>query len=150
MVRKQILRAKVTPRDTFLGKVNNHKNNNKIMFNIISHPVFRNVRKILEEMHVILAPHNKHEKVFPDVPLNGFKNKSLRDNLVRSKLLDIEKISISKPCGGKKPRCHLCKSMKDTCTFKSKHFDEVYKINSTYNRNSIVNRCLFDRISGLW
>ena len=41
-----------------------------------------------------------------------------------------------KPCGGKRPPCHLCKNMKNTCTFKSKHFNEVYKINNDYNCNS--------------
>ena len=54
------------------------------MFNITYHPVFCNVRKILEEIHVILAPDDRRKKVFPDIPLIGFKdNKSLRDHLVR-------------------------------------------------------------------
>ena len=83
MVRKEILRARAIPRDALLGKVNNQKNNNKITFNITYHPVFRNVKKILEEMHVILAPDDRHREAFPDVPLIGFKNnKSLRDHLV--------------------------------------------------------------------
>ena len=137
MVRKEILRARAIPRDTLLGKVNNQKNNNKITFNITYHPVFRNVKKILEEMHVILAPDDRHKEVFPDVPLIGFKNnKSLRDHLVRSQLPDIEETGKSEPCGGKRPPCHLCKNMKNTCTFKSKHFNEVYKINNDYNCNS--------------
>ena len=137
MVRKEILRARAIPRDTLLGKVNNKKNNNKITFNITYHPVFRNVKKILEEMHVILAPDDRHKEVFPDVPLIGFKNnKSLRDHLVRSQLPDIEETGKSEPCGGKRPPCHLCKNMKNTCTFKSKHFNEVYKINNDYNCNS--------------
>ena len=42
---------------------------------------------------------------------------------------------MSKPCGGKRPCC-LCKSMADTYTFKSKRFDEAYKINNDYNCNS--------------
>ena len=33
-----------------------------------------------------------------------------------------------KPC--------LCENMKDTCTFKSKHLDEIHKINKKYNCNS--------------
>ena len=60
MVRKEILRAKAIPRDTLLGKINNHKNN-KIMHTY--HLVFHNVRKILEEMHVILEPHDKHKSI---------------------------------------------------------------------------------------
>ena len=83
MVRKEILRARAIPRDTLLGKVNNQKNNNKITFNITYQPVFSNVKKILEEMHVILAPDDRHKEVFPDVPLIGFKNnKSLSDHLM--------------------------------------------------------------------
>ena len=129
MVRKEILRARAIPRDTLLGKLNNQKNINKITFNITDHPVFGNVKKILEEIHVILAPDDRHKEVFPDVPLTDFKNnKSLRDHLVRSQLPDIEETGMSKPCGGKRSPCHLCKNMKNTCTFKSKHFNEVLQL----------------------
>ena len=44
--------------------------------------------------------------------------------------------SRSKPCGGKRPPGHLCKNMKDTCTFKSKHLKEVHKINKKDNCSS--------------
>ena len=77
-----------------------------------------------------------HKKVFPDVPMTGFKiNKNLKANLLRSQLPDLDEVGRSKPCGGKRPPCHLCENMKDTCTFKSKHLDEVHKINN-YNCNS--------------
>ena len=75
MVRQEILRARAIPRDALSEKVNNHEKQNKITFNITYHPVFRNVWKILEELHVILASDEGHKKVFPDVPMNGFKNK---------------------------------------------------------------------------
>ena len=102
MVRKEILRATAIPRDIILGKFNNQKNNNKITFNITYHPAFRNVKKILEEMHVILASGDRHKEVLSDVPLIGFKNsKSLMDHLVRSQLPDIEETGVSKPCGEK-------------------------------------------------
>ena len=55
MVHKEILQARVIPRDALLEKVNNQEKQNKVTFNITYHPVFRNVRKILEELHVILA-----------------------------------------------------------------------------------------------
>ena len=48
----------------------------------------------------------------------------------------IDRFGRSKQCGGKRPHCHLCKNMKHTCTFKSKHLHEVYKINKKYNCNS--------------
>ena len=73
MVRKEILRARAIPRDALLEKVNDQKKQNKITFNLTYHPVFRNIRKILEELHVILASDDRHKKVFPDVPMIGFK-----------------------------------------------------------------------------
>ena len=58
-------------------------------FNITYHPGFRDVRKILEELDVILAFDDGHKKVFPDVPTIGFKiNKNLKALLVRSQLPD--------------------------------------------------------------
>ena len=137
MIRKEILRAGAITRDALLEKVINQKKQNKITFNITYHPVFRNVRKILEELHVILASDDGHKKVFPDVPMIGFKNdKNLKAHLVRSQSPDLNEVGRSKPCGGKRPPCHLCENMKDTCTFKSKHLNEVHKINKKYNCNS--------------
>ena len=81
MVRKEILQARAVPRDALLDKVNNQEKQNKITFNITYHPVFRKVKKILEELHVILASDDRHKKVFPDVPTIGFKiNKNLKSH----------------------------------------------------------------------
>ena len=89
MVRLEILRARAIPRDSYLEKVNNRENQNKITSNINYHPVFRDARKILEELHVILASDDGHKKVFPDVPIIGFKiDKNLKLYLVRSQLPD--------------------------------------------------------------
>ena len=137
MVRKEILQTRAIPRDALLEKVNNQEKQNKITFNIACHPVFGDVRKIFEELHVILASDDGHKKVFPEVPMIGFKNnKNLKAHLVRSQLPDLDEVGRSKPCGGKRPPCHLCENMKDTCTFKSKHLNEVHKINKKYNCNS--------------
>ena len=138
MVRKEILRARAIPRNALLEKVNNQEKQNKITFNIKYHPVFRDVRKILEELHFILASDDGHKKVFPDVPIIGFKikkKKNLKAHLVTSQLPDLHVVGWSKPCGGKIPPGHLCEDMKDTCTFKSKHLNEVHKINKKYNCN---------------
>ena len=76
MVRKEILPARVIARDTLLEKFNNLQSQ--------YHPVFRVVRKILEELHVILRSDDRLKKVFLDVPMIGFKiNKNLKLNLVR-------------------------------------------------------------------
>ena len=137
MVRKEILRGTGIPRDALLEKVDDQEKQNKIIFNITYHLVFRDVRKILKELRVVLASDDGHKKVFPDVPMIGFKiNKNLKGHLVRSQLPDLVEVGRSKPCGGKKPPCHLLEDVKGTCTFKSKHLNEVHKINKKYNCNS--------------
>ena len=61
MVRKEILRGRAIPKDALFEKVNNQEKQNKITFNITYHPVFRDVRKILEELHVILASNDSND-----------------------------------------------------------------------------------------
>ena len=73
MILQEILRARAFPRDAALEKVDNQEKQNKITFNITNNSVFRDVRKILEELHVILASDDRHKKVVPDVPMIGFK-----------------------------------------------------------------------------
>ena len=129
MLRKEILQARAIPRDALLQKVNNLEKHNKLTFNLTYHPVFRDIRKILEELHVILPTDDGHKKVFPDVPLTGFKiNKNLKAHLVKSQLPDLDEVGRSKQAGGKRLPCHLCENMKDTCTFKNKHLNEVRRI----------------------
>ena len=141
MVHKEILGATAIPRDALLEEVNNQEKQNKMTFNITYPPVFRDVRKILEELHVILASDDGYKKVFPDVPMIGFKiNKNLKANLLRSQFPDLDEVGRSKPCGGKRP-CHLCENMKNMCTFKSKHLNEAHKINKKYNCDSKMAVC---------
>lgn len=89
-------------------------------------------------MYVILVSGDRYEKVFPDVPMMGFKyNKIWKDHFLRSQLPEIDETGRSKQCGGIRP-CNLCKSMKDICTFQSKCSDEVSKINRDYCFNSVM------------
>ena len=60
MVCKDILRARPIPRDPLLEKFNNQKKQNKKTFNATCLPVFWDVRKILEEVHVVLASDDGH------------------------------------------------------------------------------------------
>ena len=130
IVRLEILRARAISRDLYLEKVNNRENQNKITFNIKYHPVFRDARKILEELHVILASGDGHEKVLPDVPMIGFKiNKNLKAHLVRSELQDLDEVGTSKPYGEKNTSFSFSENVKDMFTFKSKDLNEVHKIN---------------------
>ena len=127
MERKEALRARAIPRDILLENVNNQEKQNKVTFNITYHPVFRDVIKILQELHMILAVDNWYKKVFPYVSMTGFKNnKKLKVLLVGLQLPDLHELGRSKLCGEKRPPCHLCENIKDTCTFKSKHLEEIH------------------------
>ena len=49
-----------------------------------------------------LASDDGHKKVFPEVPVIGFKiNKNLKAHLARSQLPVLDEVSRSKPCGEK-------------------------------------------------
>ena len=52
---------------------------------------------------MILASDDGHKKVFPEVPVIGFKiNKNSKEaHLVRSQLPVLDEVSRSKPCGEK-------------------------------------------------
>ena len=41
----------------------------KLTFNINYYRVFENIRKILQELHLLLPPDKKHKKVFANVPV---------------------------------------------------------------------------------
>ena len=120
-----------------LDKEKSQGNDSKLTFNVTYYPVFRHLRNQLKELHVILACDEAHKKVFPEVPIIGFKNnKNLKSHLVRVALPDINEVGRFKPCGGKIPPCQLCNNMKNTSTFKSKHSKEVYQIKKNFNFNS--------------
>ena len=55
MVCTEIILARAITKGALLEKVHNQEKHNKITFNITYHSVFRDVRKILEELHVTLA-----------------------------------------------------------------------------------------------
>ena len=87
MIRKQILRVREHSRKDLLEREKTEISEPKLTFNITYYIVFQNIRKTLQELHLLLAPDKEHKKVFPDVPVVGFRNgKSLKDNLVRAAL----------------------------------------------------------------
>ena len=93
------------------------------------YPVFKNIRIVLEELHILLAPDEQHRKVYTDIQRIGFKNgKSLKDHLVRSVLPKIDVAGNSGPCSGKRSPCELSKLMKKTSIFKKQNSDETYNI----------------------
>ena len=72
----------------------------------------------------MLASDDGPKKAFLGMPMTGFKiNKNLKVHFVRSQLPDLDEVGRFKPCGVKRPSCHLCENMKDTCLFKSEHLN---------------------------
>ena len=79
MVRKQVLRAREHSRESLLEKVKSEFDQKKLTLNITYYPVFQNVRNILQELHILLIPDQKHKKVFQDILVIWFRNgKSLK------------------------------------------------------------------------
>ena len=73
-MRKEILRARKSPRNKLLDKEKSQGNDSKLTFTVTYYPVFRHPTSQLKELHVILACDEDHKKVFPEVPIIGFKN----------------------------------------------------------------------------
>ena len=127
MVRNQILKAREKSRESLLENEAPRSSGQKLTFNITYYPVFQNVRKILEELHILLAPDKEHKKVFPEIPVVGFSNgKSIKDHLVRAVLPKLDKKGGSEPCGKKK--CQVCDYISTTDHFTTKACGETFKI----------------------
>ena len=82
----------------------------------------------MEKLQILLAPVKEHQKVFPSVPIVGFRNgNSLRDHLVRASFPFPNYFLGSEPCG--KRNCNVCQFIASTDTFSSITTDEPFKIN---------------------
>ena len=100
MVRKQILKASGESRDSPLERGNIRTSESKLAFIITYYPAFQNVRSVLEELQILLAPDKEHKKVFPEVPIVGFRNcQNLKNYLVKSALPKMDNAGGSQPCG---------------------------------------------------
>ena len=85
MICKQILRAREHSKNDLLEKEKPQISDQKLTSNITCYPAFQNVRAITEELQILLTPNKEHKKVFPNLPLVGFRNgNSFKDFLVRS------------------------------------------------------------------
>ena len=77
----------------------------------------------------MLALDKEHKKVFPEVPIVGFRNgKSLKECLVRAALPKMDNAGESEPCG--KSTCQVCDHIITTNTFTTNACWEVFKIQS--------------------
>ena len=120
-----------------LDNENSQGNDSKLTLTVKYYQVFRNLKSQFKEIHVILAWDEYHRKVFPEVPIFGFKNsKNLKSHLVRDPLSDINEVCRCKPWGGKRRPCQLYSKLKNINSCKSKHSNEVYQIKKNFNYNS--------------
>ena len=80
----------------------------------------------MEELHILLAPYKEHKKVFPNVPVIGFR-KGLKDYLVRATLLN--ESGRCESC--RKKTCLVCDSISTATTaFTTEACQETFKIQS--------------------
>ena len=127
MIRTQILSAREHSRNDLLEKEKQQMSERKRTFNITYYAAFRNVRSIMEELHILLTPNKEHKKAFPDVPVVGFRNgKSLKDYLVRAKLSKPDESGRCEPCREKTSL--VCDSISTTTTFTTEACQETFKI----------------------
>ena len=63
-VRKQVLRGRAFCRDDLLNRERILQEKSQVTFNLAYYPVFKDVRKILKELHILLTPDQAHKKVF--------------------------------------------------------------------------------------
>ena len=114
---------------TFLIREKTETFEPKLTFNITYYPVFQNIRNILQELHLLLAPDKKHKKVFPDVRVAGFRNgKSLKDYLVRAALPKANETRRCEQCS--KKTSLVCNSIRTTTNFTREACGEIFKIQS--------------------
>ena len=129
MIRKQILRAREHSRKDLLERKKAKTSEPSITFSIAYYPVFQNIRNILQEIHLLLAPDKEYMKAFLDVPVVGFCNgKSIKGYLVRAALPKTNETGRCEPC--KKKTCLVCNSIRTTTTFTTESCGEVFKIQS--------------------
>ena len=128
-MRKQVLRGRAFCRDDILNRERTLQEKTQVTFNLTYYPVFKDVRKILKELQLLLTRDQAHKKVFSEVPVIGFKNaKSLKDHLVRAALPQLDREGRSKPCEVANRSCEVCKSVKDTTRIKKAESEETFDI----------------------
>ena len=113
------------PRNELLEKERNHPEENKLTFNITYYHASQNTKTTLEELQILLAPDKEHQKVFPNVPIVGFR--ILKDHLVRASLPILNQTLGSESCG--KRNCQVFQFIVNTDTFSPITTDETFKIN---------------------
>ena len=73
-MQKQVLRVRGIYRDDLWNKERTPQEKARNTSNLTYCSVFKNVRKILKELHLLPTPDKAHDKVFSEVRIIGFKN----------------------------------------------------------------------------
>ena len=145
-VLKQVLSGRAICRDDLLNRERTLQEKAQVAFNLIYYPVFKDVRKFLKELLLLLTPVQGQKKVNSEVSIIGFKNaKSLKDHLVRATLPELDREDRSKPCEEGNRSCEVCDSLKDTVKFKKAESEETFDILKgpvDCNANNVI--CLFE------
>ena len=127
MVRGQILKARHFNRNELLDRPPKDNGDRKLVLNITYHPAFARIKDTLSKINLLLTPDEEHRRVFPSLPLVGFKRgKSLKDILVRAKLPKVAVDGSSGKCGG--GRCGVCKYVEECKQFTDKTELQTYQI----------------------
>ena len=71
LVRDQIIKARKHKRDELLDR-EKPSTDQKLTLNITYHPAYAKLKETLHQIHLLLAPNEKHSKVFPLPPTVGF------------------------------------------------------------------------------
>ena len=128
-VQKQVLRGRAICRGDLVNRERTLQEKTQITFNLTYHPFLKNVKKIVEVLHILVTLDQTHQKVFSEVPVIGFKNaKSLKDLSVIAILPQLDRERRSKPCEGASRSCEVCESVKDTTKFQKAESEETLDI----------------------
>ena len=104
------------------------RNGYKLVFNIIYHRRFSDLKDTMSFLDLLLTPDQGHQKVFHNVPIIGFRRTiSLKDILVRAKVPPVQKNEGFCELF-KKLRCEICEHIVSTDSFKSTKTQKTYFI----------------------
>ena len=93
LVGKEITCTRKIRRNELLDQEKSQGNDSRLKFNVTYYPVFRHLKNQLKELLVILACDEHHKKVFPEVPIIGFKSSmNFKSHLMRAVLPDVSEV----------------------------------------------------------
>ena len=90
-----ISRARAIPRERALERVDKKPNSQRVVFVITYDPRLPSISNIFKKHHSILIQDPSMKEIFPDPPLTAYRRpQSLRDKLIKAKILDLPNRSL--------------------------------------------------------